>query len=99
MIDIQSESLLRVPTEASKVIPGRPNVSTIWRWFTRGIKGVKLETVLVGGRRYTSHEAIARFVEQTTAAAGNGHRDPRSTPASRQREIERAEKECIEAGI
>lgn len=51
--------------------PGSPgkfiHVTTAWRWFTNGIKGVKLETTLVGGRRYTSDQALMRFRERLDA--------------------------------
>jgi hypothetical protein len=54
-------------TQATREVPGRPHVSTVWRWINRGVRGVKLETVMVGGRRFTSREAIARFNERITA--------------------------------
>ena len=38
------------------------------RWRLRGVHGIRLESVVVGGRRMTSHEAIERFIERTTAA-------------------------------
>lgn len=38
------------------------HVATIHRWSRKGIKGKRLETVLVGGVRYTSAAALARFV-------------------------------------
>jgi hypothetical protein len=50
--------------QAAREIPGRPHVGTVVRWAARGIKGFKLETVVVGGRRFTSREAISRFVER-----------------------------------
>ncbi len=96
MIDIQSEVLVRVHTDASKIFPGRPNVSTIWRWFRRGVKRVRLETVVIGGRRYTSREAIQRFVERTTAAV-DGIKI--ATPTSRRRALEKADRELDAAGI
>jgi hypothetical protein len=40
----------------------RPNISTLHRWATRGVRGVKLETVAVGHVRYTSIEAVRRFL-------------------------------------
>ena len=43
--------------------------STCYRWRTRGCRGVKLETILIGGSRFTSLEALDRFVEQTNRAA------------------------------
>ena len=69
MIDIQNEDLVLLK-EMPKRLPGRngkpPAISTLWRWSTTGVKGVKLETILVGGQRYSSLEAFRRFV-----AAGN----------------------------
>ena len=73
------------------------HVSTVWRWTLRGVRGVKLETSLVGGQRFTSHEALDRFVarinatDSSASAVGNSHQ--------RQREIEAAERELAESGI
>lgn len=49
-------------SQAARELPGRPHLSTIWRWTTRGVRGVVLETLVVAGRRFTSHEALQRFV-------------------------------------
>lgn len=68
MIDIKSESLVTLSVAANS-LPGNPHPSTLQRWRVRGIHGVRLETVLVGGIRYTSDEALQRFIEATTAAA------------------------------
>jgi hypothetical protein len=93
MIDPQSETL----TPMSKVpaaSPGRPNLSTIWRWRNRGVRGHRLETILVGGRRYTSREAITRFL-----AAINGEPIRSETLRQREQAIDRAEKRAEELGI
>ncbi len=50
-------------------LPGRPHISTGYRILSKGTRGVFLETILVGGRRYTSRQALRRFVEAVTAAA------------------------------
>jgi Protein of unknown function (DUF1580) len=42
----------------------RKHVATIWRWALRGVKGEKLETILIGGQRYVSRAALASFVEK-----------------------------------
>jgi hypothetical protein len=51
---------------ASQFIPGRPHRATIWRWCLKGIRRngatVKLSTVAVGGRRFTTKEFIAAFL-------------------------------------
>jgi len=46
----------------------RTNRSTIWRWITRGCGGVRLATILVGRRRWTTRQAVREFVAATTAA-------------------------------
>jgi len=42
---------------------------TAWRWAQRGIKGTRLETFSVGGRRFTTREAFQRFVEKISRAS------------------------------
>jgi hypothetical protein len=96
MIDHEKERLLSM-TEASKLLPGRPNVATLWRWRTTGCRGIKLESMLSGGRRYTSVEALRRFLEQVTEAADGPFIRPR-TSQQRESDIRRAEKELSEAG-
>ena len=75
------------------------NICTCWRWAKRGVRGVRLETYNVGGRRWTTEEAFARFVEGTTAAV-NGE-PVTELRINRQREtaIARAERELEKAGV
>jgi hypothetical protein len=61
MIDINHEDL-QLLGEACHTIPGKPHVSTLIRWAMRGVRGIRLETVIVGGRRFTSVQAIERFL-------------------------------------
>jgi hypothetical protein len=63
MIDASHEQL-RSLIDATQYVPGQPHVSTLVRWWRHGVQGVKLETVLVGGRRFTSLEAIGRFIQR-----------------------------------
>jgi hypothetical protein len=67
MLDRFSEHL-RLLTQAPRDLPGRPHISTLVRWWRRGVRGVKLETILIGGRRYTSLEALTRFFDRLTEA-------------------------------
>jgi hypothetical protein len=97
MIDHEREELLTL-TAATKLLPGRPNVATLWRWRTAGCRGVKLETVLIGGRRMTSREALARFFAATTAAA-DGEPIRSETPRQRDSAISRAEKRAEQLGV
>jgi hypothetical protein len=59
MIDVSRETMM--PLSKAR-FPGRPHVATVWRWAMRGVRGVQLESLLCGGVRYTSEEAVARFI-------------------------------------
>ena len=65
---ISLDEELLSPAEAARLIPKRRVPSTIWRWYRHGVRGVQLETVVIGGRRYTSREALQRFIRRTTEA-------------------------------
>jgi len=90
-IDIHSDSLLTI-SQAAKSLPTRPNVSTVWRWIQRGVRGVTLDSVVIGGRRLTSKEALQSFVERSTAAT-DGETPRTRTSRERDRDIEQAERE------
>jgi len=64
-----------------------------WRWATRGCRGLKLPTVLVGHRRVTSVQAFRWWVEQQTKIA---NRELPTSPPSRRDETlqQRAENEA-----
>lgn len=71
------------------------HVSTVWRWALRGVRGHRLESFSLGGRRYTTREAFERFIART-----NGERLPASqTPRQRQRDIDAVEHELDRMGI
>ena len=48
--------------EAAEVLPGNPSPATLSRWAHHGVRGTRLATVLVGGRRYTTPAAINTFL-------------------------------------
>jgi hypothetical protein len=95
-----SEQLLTL-SAAARDLPGPSgrglHVSTLWRWMQRGIRGVRLETCMIGGTRYTSREALERFVARTTAAADDAV--PTIRTPKQQRSIEAAERELAESGV
>lgn len=68
MIDISNKKMIpcsQVPHWCKEHLGLKFNRSTIFRWYTRGSKGGKLETIRAGGRRYTSEEALLRFFNRT----------------------------------
>lgn len=78
--------------EARKRLPGHPSETTIWRYYRHGVNGVRLETIRVAGKRFTTVEAIHRFIAATTAAA-DGESAPVFSPMKRERAINVAERE------
>ena len=64
-IDPLAEDLVPLSKIANS-LPKRPSPASLWRWHRKGINGVRLETVLVGGRRYTTHSAWATFIRART---------------------------------
>ena len=43
-----------------------PHVSTLWRWCLKGCRGVRLESICIGGKRFVTASAIRRFIEEST---------------------------------
>lgn len=68
MIDVTSDSIMTL-SQAARQLPDRLHVSTLHRWANRGIRGVRLEVVRLGGRVYTSAEALQRFAQQLSQPA------------------------------
>jgi Protein of unknown function (DUF1580) len=97
MIDTDTETLLTL-NEARTAFPGGKKLAlaTFHRWRLRGVRGVRLETILIGGLRYVSRESIARFI-----AAQNVDESlvPTITPAQRARQAKAAQSELAKAGI
>jgi hypothetical protein len=65
MIDLATEQLVPLQ-EVPRLLPPRPSgkrvhVSAVYRWAQRGVGGLRLEAVRVGGTTYTSREALQRF--------------------------------------
>jgi hypothetical protein len=73
--------------DAAKIIPGRPHALTVWRWMTKGCRGYRLNSIMVGNKRLTSRDSIACFTKQITDAA----QDPSDASA--------VERELSEAGL
>ncbi len=92
-IDLRTETLIRLARAGRHLPPGpdgRPTApSTLARWATRGVRGHRLAVIHVGGRVYTSLEALQRFADSLTRATGlTAEGDP---PASNPREAVDAE--------
>ena len=96
MIDISNEHLIPI-REVSHRLPTRPNgkpvhISAVYRWIQRGVQGVRLEYIKIGGTTYTSKEALQRFADRRSLE-NHDAAAVLTTTATRQKQIERAERE------
>lgn len=41
----------------------RISAPCLWRWVHKGVNGVRLETVRIGGRQFSTEAALTRFFE------------------------------------
>src|SRR6185312_2798821 len=78
-IDISREPLIPF-TQAAAHVPRRrrgrkTSVATLYRWAIRGLRGVVLETLQVGGTKCTSLQALQRFFNRLSAT------NPANAPA------------------
>lgn len=82
MIEISAEHLIPIRSVPHR-LPPRDNgrcvhISAVYRWVQRGVRGVHLKAVRIGGVLYTSKEALQQFVEQLN----RGLEPPRLTSRS-----------------
>jgi Protein of unknown function (DUF1580) len=79
--------------------------TTIWRWAAHGLRGVKLESVRLGGTTCTSVEALRRFFQaldakargEAVSVAGPGTSEYQSSRQTA--ELDRVDAELAKVGI
>ena len=92
MIDTSAEHIFPL-AKTKDHLANRPSLATVYRWAFKGVRGVKLETIMIGGRRFTSREAVAHFVARLSEPACA----PKPTPTTlRAGQIDRAAKRAAE---
>jgi hypothetical protein len=97
MIDMTAEKLLSFK-DAARLLPsargGKPvSVVTLYGWANKGVYGIKLEYLQMGGQRCTSMEALNRFSQALTQS---GYVDER-TQAGKDMVVARTEKQKSKA--
>jgi hypothetical protein len=70
--------------------------SAIERWRTKGCRGVVLETFKIGGTRYTTAEAIERFIERCSTPRATSETQTQGQIAKAHAQ---AERELAAAGV
>ena len=55
--------------DAAQLLPHRPHPLTLQRWARTGSHGVRLRTLVVGGRRFTTRQFLEQFILEVSAQA------------------------------
>ena len=66
-MDCNIDDLITI-AEAAELIPGKPHICSVHRWILKGINGVTLKAVRVGGRRFKSREWVREFIDKQMRA-------------------------------
>jgi len=78
MIDTSTEQLIPLNQLSAAAIPGMESKPvpprTVRNWCSSGVRGIRLESVKIGGMRCTSTAALNRFFQAVTAAANDGRK-------------------------
>lgn len=74
MVNLHNEEVLTF-SEAARIVPrvngNRVNRGTVSRWAKLGIRGVRLDSLRLGGRYVTSREALDRFLREVADQSEN----------------------------
>ena len=80
-IDVTTEAVIdaaEAGRELQRIRGGTPpHIDTVRRWMRVGLHGVRLDSVRIAGGRYTTREAIVRFIQELTALDAEPYSKPR----------------------
>lgn len=99
-IDPDVEEIITFSRAARDVKPNGVSIATFYRWDIRGVRvagsdeRVRPATILIGGRRFTSVEAMKDFFAAQNATESPA---PTITPSQRQKQAETANRLLAEA--
>lgn len=91
MIDPVTETLVPL-CKAAKLLPSSrksegQHVSTLHRWARKGLRGVRLEVIRIGGTTCTSHEALGRFFSALSPDESHGQQSVPQIRSSRTQQV------------
>ena len=98
-IDTFTEAVISLDVAAkhvSKISGTKRNRRVLIRWANRGVAGVKLPTVRIGGQIYTSQEKLNWFLNESQTAKRKRHSQATKAGIQTSKKLER---EAQELGI
>jgi hypothetical protein len=83
------ENYLPLVSAVEKVTGHRPHLSTVLRWCTKGARGRKLASAVIGGRRMTTVAAVRDFIICCPGSSAPGLQVPRNRATEIDRSVSR----------
>lgn len=65
----QPMTLLDAAAYLGKITGRKPHVSTLYRWCMKGCRGIRLDSICIGGQRFVTASGLDRFIENSTMQA------------------------------
>ncbi len=60
--------------DSCALFPSKPSLSTVVRWATKGVNGVRLKTAKFAGRRLTTITWVNEFIKETIDSSHDGYK-------------------------
>lgn len=95
-LNLTNEKLLPLVDAVTSATGRRPHLSTCLRWASKGSQGIKLETVVLGGRRLTSPDAVQRYIHAVTERKDGAIVSPTFSPRQSEQAAQRSAKKLAE---
>jgi hypothetical protein len=93
-------SLAKVGRQLGKLLDLPPvSLPTLYRWVHKGVAGVRLDGLRVGGRWVVSDAALTRFVTEVTRARAGGRSGAALANRLNDRRAEQVSRQLDELGI
>jgi hypothetical protein len=92
-----SKDLLPLAEAVEKVTGYRPNIVTVWRWSTKGCKGVRLQNTFLGAKRLTTVAWVQQFMDEVSHANMKKHEvAPMQSPRQQELAAKKSAKKLAE---
>lgn len=90
-----AENLLPLVEAVERATGLRPHLSTTIRWSTRGSAGIRLQTQVVGSRRFTTVPWVQQYIHAVTEAK-NGSSVMMATPRQQEQAAKKSAKKLAD---
>lgn len=89
-INLETDTPVPVANLTERRLGRRASPPTLWRWRTKGVRGVRLPMVLVFGQWCTTDAVLTEFLRATSEAGMSAPEPPTERSAATERRLRAA---------